>query len=195
VTRPILLAIAIALLVGVALTFTPTAANRVLPPPRAQVVPLPSPPRLLARPASRDFTRLTLIVAQVPVTPRPVQAPQPPAQPTLVPSPPPIGSGPTTQSGPSGTSPGEAALTGLQDYARGLVGTVQWPCLRALWQRESGWRADADNPSSTAFGIAQRLDETSTDPAVQIRRGLDYIAHRYGDACAAWAFWQRARWY
>ena len=36
-----------------------------------------------------------------------------------------------------------------------------WECLEALWQKESNWRPLADNPKSTAFGIAQMLGEES----------------------------------
>lgn len=80
-------------------------------------------------------------------------------------------------------------------YAQTLVSPAEWRCLDSLWQRESGWQADADNPASTAFGVAQLLGETSTDYRTQIRDGLDYIAHRYGTACAAWAHWQAKGWY
>src|SRR4051795_10807130 len=45
-------------------------------------------------------------------------------------------------------------------YAKQKVGAAQFSCLDKLWNRESGWRADADNPSSTAYGIAQLLDST-----------------------------------
>jgi resuscitation-promoting factor RpfB len=65
-----------------------------------------------------------------------------------------------------------------------------WECLESLWQKESNWRPKADNPKSTAFGIAQMLNETSTDPMVQIDNGLRYIEHRYGNPCKAWEAWQ-----
>lgn len=62
-------------------------------------------------------------------------------------------------------------------------------CLDKLWQRESGWNHKADNPHSSAFGIAQMLNETATDPVSQIRNGLRYISNRYETPCNAWAFW------
>lgn len=65
-----------------------------------------------------------------------------------------------------------------------------WECLESLWQKESNWRPKADNPKSTAFGIAQLLGETSTDPFTQIDNGLRYIEHRYGNPCKAWEAWQ-----
>jgi hypothetical protein len=33
----------------------------------------------------------------------------------------------------------------------------EWSCLYDLWQRESGWQDDIQNPQSGAFGIAQAL--------------------------------------
>lgn len=98
-------------------------------------------------------------------------------------------------SGPLVTSTGEADLTGPRAYARTLVNAIQWSCLSQLWQHESGWRTNAANDDSTAFGIAQRLDETSKSWRVQIDNGIAYIKARYRTACAAWAFWTRNRWY
>jgi hypothetical protein len=54
-----------------------------------------------------------------------------------------------------------------------------------LWGKESAWNPKADNPNSTAFGIAQMLGEDSTNPYVQISNGLRYIEHRYSNPCAA----------
>jgi hypothetical protein len=65
-----------------------------------------------------------------------------------------------------------------------------WECLEALWQKESNWRPKADNPTSTAFGIAQLLGEESKDFITQIDNGLRYIEHRYGNPCKAWEAWQ-----
>jgi hypothetical protein len=70
-------------------------------------------------------------------------------------------------------------------------------CLVDIWNRESGWRYDAENPSSGAYGIPQALPgskmasagaDWQTDPATQIRWGLGYIKAIYGDPCQAWAF-------
>lgn len=74
-------------------------------------------------------------------------------------------------------------------------GDAQMKCLRILWGKESAWNPEADNPTSTAFGIAQMLGETSTNPLVQIRNGLRYIEHRYDNPCNAWEFWLVNRWY
>ena len=89
----------------------------------------------------------------------------------------------------------------LKDYAykTGLA-TYGWnkqesKCLNQLWGKESGWNHLADNPNSTAFGIAQMLGEDSKEPTQQIRNGLRYIEHRYENPCNAWEFWKRNYWY
>ena len=68
---------------------------------------------------------------------------------------------------------------------------TEFRCLEKLWQKESNWRYKADNPNSTAFGIAQILGETATHPAEQIENGIRYIIHRYDTPCNAWEFWKR----
>jgi hypothetical protein len=73
-----------------------------------------------------------------------------------------------------------------QAYARERVSAAQWPCLRALVQRESSWRPTAVNGSH--YGLFQmRGLAHSTDWQRQIARGLGYIDHRYGTPCAALA--------
>lgn len=80
----------------------------------------------------------------------------------------------------------------------------QFGCLDSLWTRESGWRVNADNPSSSAYGIPQALPgskmasagaDWATNPATQIRWGLGYIQGRYGSPCGAWAHSQSRGWY
>jgi hypothetical protein len=72
---------------------------------------------------------------------------------------------------------------------------TEFRCLEKLWQKESNWRHKADNPTSTAYGIAQILGETETHPARQIEKGIRYIIHRYDTPCNAWKFWLRNFWY
>jgi uncharacterized protein YabE (DUF348 family) len=87
--------------------------------------------------------------------------------------------------------------------ARGWTGS-EWACLDNLWARESGWRVNAGNLSSGAFGIPQALPgskmasagaDWQTNPATQITWGLGYVAGRYGTPCGAWAFWSAHNWY
>ena len=83
-------------------------------------------------------------------------------------------------------------------------GSAQWPCLNALWQRESNWNPRAQNRSSGAFGIPQALPGSKMASAgadwrtsfrTQINWGLDYIDGRYGSPCGAWSHSQRYGWY
>ena len=88
------------------------------------------------------------------------------------------------------------STTGIKGYAARLVGSpVQFDCLDRLWTHESHWNPRANNPRSSAYGIAQMLGETSHDPRVQVRHGLAYIDARYGSACGAWAHFRARSWY
>ena len=87
--------------------------------------------------------------------------------------------------------------------ARGW-GDDQFSCLVALWNKESGWRVNAYNPSSGAYGIPQALPgskmgsagaDWETNPATQISWGLGYISGRYGTPCGAWGHSQSTGWY
>jgi membrane-bound lytic murein transglycosylase MltF len=80
----------------------------------------------------------------------------------------------------------------------------QWNCLSQLWQKESEWNPTAKNSSSGAYGIPQALpgskmatagSDWATNPATQIKWGLDYIKGRYGSPCGAWNFWLSHNWY
>ncbi|WP_300528228.1 lytic transglycosylase domain-containing protein [uncultured Nocardioides sp.] len=94
-----------------------------------------------------------------------------------------------------------------RSVARALLGEYgfssdQFGCLDALWVSESDWEVDADNPTSSAYGIPQALTETHdlpadymTDAETQIRWGLGYIADSYGSPCSAWSFKQGNGWY
>jgi len=87
--------------------------------------------------------------------------------------------------------------------ARGW-GDSEFACLVALWNKESGWRVNAYNASSGAYGIAQATPgrkmasvgaDWETNPATQITWGLGYIQGRYGTPCGAWGKSQRSGWY
>ncbi|WP_173924046.1 hypothetical protein [Agromyces sp. Marseille-P2726] len=98
---------------------------------------------------------------------------------------------------------------GAKAYAAGRMsdfgwGPDQFRCLDLLWTRESGWRADAYNRSSGAYGIPQSLPGSKmaaagadwrTNAATQIDWGLSYIANRYGSPCSAWAHSEAYNWY
>jgi hypothetical protein len=76
----------------------------------------------------------------------------------------------------------------------------EWVCLNNLWTKESNWRADAYNKikvmGKNAGGIPQLLGLDPDTPApLQIDRGLDYIYHRYGTPCKAWAFFKKNKYH
>ncbi|MFB2583561.1 coiled-coil domain-containing protein [Herbiconiux liukaitaii] len=85
-------------------------------------------------------------------------------------------------------------------------GNDQYQCLVRLWIGESGWRANAYNESSGAYGIPQSLPASKmasagadyvTNAMTQIRWGLTYIEGRYDTPCGALSFWnnQSPHWY
>jgi hypothetical protein len=102
-------------------------------------------------------------------------------------------------SGPAASGSALAA----QNFARGLLPSygwaAQWPALLNLWNRESGWNANAVNPSSGAYGIPQSLGHGHPynlgDYANQVRWGLSYIEQRYGGPNQAWFHELSSGWY
>ncbi|WP_419705478.1 ubiquitin-like domain-containing protein [Promicromonospora sp. NFX87] len=100
--------------------------------------------------------------------------------------------------------PGSARALGQAMAAERGWGADEFSCLDQLWQKESGWRWNADNPSSSAYGIAQANPGSKmatvgsdwlTNPATQIEWGLGYISGRYGTPCGAWAHSVEIGWY
>ncbi|MEU3016547.1 lytic transglycosylase domain-containing protein [Nocardiopsis sp. NPDC007018] len=94
--------------------------------------------------------------------------------------------------------------------ARQMVAAEGWSadqfdsCLEPLWEKESNWNYQAQNPSSGAYGIPQSLpgdkmashgSDWQTNPATQISWGISYIKGRYGTPCEAWAHSQSVGWY
>ncbi|MFP1719738.1 G5 domain-containing protein [Gardnerella sp. Marseille-Q9185] len=80
----------------------------------------------------------------------------------------------------------------------------QWEDLVWLWNRESGWRWNAENPSSHAYGIPQALPGNKMssaganwheDAAVQISWGISYIKGRYKDPSGAVRHSHEVGWY
>ncbi|MFI5697348.1 hypothetical protein ACIA58_36155 [Kribbella sp. NPDC051586] len=98
-------------------------------------------------------------------------------------------------------TPKEVAMNLLPDHG---WSQSQFSCLEKLWNKESRWRTDADNPTSTAYGIPQALPgnrmaaygkDWRTNPVTQIKWGLDYIEATYGSPCSAWGHSQAKGWY
>jgi len=72
----------------------------------------------------------------------------------------------------------------------------EWACLDKIFVKEAKYDHLAKNKSgSSAFGIGQRLKETSTDPMVQILHTYKYIQHRYKTPCSAQRWHTRHNWY
>jgi hypothetical protein len=100
-------------------------------------------------------------------------------------------------------TPGSAKAIALAILQSKGMGSDQYSCLVSLWDRESGWRVNAANPSG-AYGIPQALPGSKmatagpnwqTNPKTQILWGLGYISARYGNPCGAWAHSQSTGWY
>jgi hypothetical protein len=92
---------------------------------------------------------------------------------------------------------------GARGAARSIFGS-QYSCIDSLIIRESGWRVNATNPSSGAYGLGQALPGSKmssagadwrTNPVTQLRWMKSYVDSRYGGACGAWSFWQSHHWY
>ncbi|MGC9668061.1 lytic transglycosylase domain-containing protein [Planosporangium sp. 12N6] len=82
-------------------------------------------------------------------------------------------------------------------------GLDQMPCLKNLWMKESGWRETAGNVSR-AYGIPQSNPgskmsvygaDWKTNPATQIKWGLNYIKTKYRTPCGAWSNFQSKGYY
>lgn len=109
--------------------------------------------------------------------------------------------------GPAITRTEDLSTGDPRDIARALLpefgfDASQFDCLDSLYMSESGWRIDADNPTSSAYGIPQALTQLHELPAdymtsaeSQIRWGLGYIQDTYGTPCNAWSFKAGNNWY
>jgi hypothetical protein len=110
---------------------------------------------------------------------------------------------------PSGNS-GTGSIGAEQNYAKSLLPQFGWVfgqlrSLISLWNGESGWNPNAQNPGSSAYGIAQFLDSTwagvggskTSDWKKQILYGMRYIQQSYGSPAAAFAAWsgRSPHWY
>ncbi|MEV4037725.1 peptidoglycan DD-metalloendopeptidase family protein [Streptomyces umbrinus] len=105
------------------------------------------------------------------------------------------------------------AVGAAQNYAKSILGNYGWGSsqfgpLKKLWDGESGWRWNADNPTSDAYGIPQALpgskmasagSDWRTNYKTQVRWGLGYIKGRpdYGSPAAAYSKWlsRSPHWY
>ena len=107
----------------------------------------------------------------------------------------------------AGTDRDYSSVTAGNESLKGMVRSMaaqrgwtggNWTALDQLVSHESSWNPRAQNPGSTAYGLFQFLDSTwkgvgghkTSDPKLQAKYGLQYIANRYGNPSKAWDFWQ-----
>lgn len=113
-------------------------------------------------------------------------------------------------SGHGDMSAHSASASAAQRYAASILSQFGWGAgqmssLLSLWNGESGWNNLAQNPTSTAFGIAQFLNSTwrsfkfpkTTNYEQQVYDGLQYIQSSYGSPAAAYSAWlsRSPHWY
>lgn len=99
---------------------------------------------------------------------------------------------------------GSYTIDQIQAMARQMVPSDQFQCFSNIVDHESDWNYKAVNPSSGAYGLFQALpgskmssvgSDWQTNPATQIKWGLNYMNERYDSPCGAWSFWQANNWY
>ncbi|GAA1361369.1 transglycosylase SLT domain-containing protein [Catellatospora chokoriensis] len=160
--------------------------------------------------ASRDYSRLDATpTPSASATPSPSLSASPATTPRAQPP-------ATAKPKPSAT---RTATTPTPSSCKGFSGNQLTACkllpsfgfaysqmspLVKLWQHESGWNHKAENSGSGAYGIPQALpgskmakfgDDWKTNPATQIKWGLDYIKNRYKTPAGAWSHFQDVSWY
>lgn len=114
----------------------------------------------------------------------------------------------TRRTTPRGEHSGATNRDAYIEYAKGKLQQYGWDeselgSLIELWDRESNWNPKAQNPTSTAYGIAQFLNgtwggtgyEKSDDPYTQIDAGLEYINGRFKSPSRALQFHDQNNWY
>ncbi|MFD4788871.1 transglycosylase SLT domain-containing protein [Streptomyces sp. NPDC058459] len=108
-----------------------------------------------------------------------------------------------------GAAPAQAATSQSPSSARSVAhrmipDAAQYNAFSRIVEHESGWNVAAKNSSSGAYGLVQALpaakmssagSDWKTNPATQIKWGLNYMNSRYGSPVQAWNFWQSNGWY
>lgn len=96
----------------------------------------------------------------------------------------------------------------LRSTAQGVARSMGWndqqfQAWDALINAESSWNPNAQNPTSTAYGLGQFLNGTwsgvggqkTSDPATQLQYMAQYIKNRYGDPVKALNWHSEKNWY
>jgi hypothetical protein len=90
-----------------------------------------------------------------------------------------------------------------RSYARSMVSDKEYEALHELIDLESKWDSDAQNPKSTAYGLAQFVDKTwdlveiekSNDYRIQLIAAQKYVMMRYGSWVKALEHHKQYGWY
>jgi hypothetical protein len=90
-----------------------------------------------------------------------------------------------------------------KQLAKKLLTKKEFSCLTKLLGKESAWKAEAKNPTSSAKGIGQLLDVTyrnlgmkHTEASVpQLVATLAYIHRRHLTPCNAWDHFKKKNYY
>jgi hypothetical protein len=91
------------------------------------------------------------------------------------------------------------SVSQIKAMAQSMMASDQFQCFSNIVDHESGWNYQATNPSSGAYGLVQAYPgskmasagaDWQTNPATQIKWGLNYMDSRYGSPCGAWSYWQ-----
>lgn len=90
-----------------------------------------------------------------------------------------------------------------RSYARSMVSDKEYEALHELIDLESKWDSDAQNPKSTAYGLAQFVDKTwdlveiekSDDYRIQLIAAQKYVMMRYGSWVKALEHHKKYGWY
>ncbi|MEU6367164.1 transglycosylase SLT domain-containing protein [Streptomyces sp. NPDC046931] len=107
------------------------------------------------------------------------------------------------------SAPAQAATPTSASNAKAIAhqmipDATQFEAFNKIVTHESGWNVHATNASSGAYGLVQALPgskmaaagaDWKTNPATQIKWGLNYMNSRYGSPAAAWNFWSTHHWY
>ena len=97
----------------------------------------------------------------------------------------------------------QRAPMSARSYARSMVSDKEYVALHELINLESNWNSEAQNPKSTAYGLAQFVDKTwdlvdvekSADYRIQLIAAQKYVIMRYGSWVKALEHHKKYGWY
>jgi len=111
-----------------------------------------------------------------------------------------VASAPVVQ--PYTGSNGDVVALG-QAKCNAAFGPGEWNAFYTIVKKESGWNPNAQNRTSTAYGLGQFLNSTwkgtgvakTSDPNLQLDAVVNYIRSRYGTPSRALQFHLSHNWY